>query len=85
MGSMIQKEIKLCSSLCQSKDIYQLAMMLVLLSSAAVYTRCAVFRYLGPVVQSIVSLTSSLVVKMLTVLVSTISNAQVFVLKNVSS
>ena len=34
-----------------------------------------------PVVQSIVSLTSSLVVKMLTVLVSTISNSQVFLLK----
>ena len=40
----------------------------------------------GPVVQSIVSLTSSLVVKMLTVLVSTISNSQVFFAeKNVSS
>ena len=40
----------------------------------------------GPVVQSIVSLTSSLVVKMLTVLVSTMSNSQVFLLKkNVSS
>ena len=39
----------------------------------------------GPVVQSIVSLTSSLVVKMLTVLVRTISNSQVFLLKNVSS
>ena len=36
---------------------------------------------LGPVVQSIVSLTNSLVVKMLTVLVSTISNSQVFLLK----
>ena len=35
----------------------------------------------GPVVQSIISLTSSLVVKMLTVLVSTISNSQVFLLK----
>ena len=35
----------------------------------------------GPDVQSIVSLTSSLVVKMLTVLVSTISNSQVFLLK----
>ena len=35
----------------------------------------------GPVVQSIVSLTSSLVVKMLTHLVSTISNSQVFFLK----
>ena len=35
----------------------------------------------GPVVQSIVSLTSLLVVKMLTVLVSTISNSQVFLLK----
>ena len=33
---------------------------------------------LGPVVQSIVSLTSSLVVKMKTLLVSTISNSQVF-------
>ena len=37
--------------------------------------------YQGPVVQSIVRLTSSLVVKMLTVLVSTISNSQVFLLK----
>ena len=35
----------------------------------------------GPVLQSIVSLTSSLVVKMLTVLVSTITNSQVFLLK----
>ena len=35
-------------------------------------------RNLDPVVQSIVSLTSSLVVKMLTVLVSAISNSQVF-------
>ena len=34
--------------------------------------------HLGPVVQSVVSLTSSLVVKMLTVLVCTISNSQVF-------
>ena len=40
---------------------------------------------LGLVVQSIISLTSSLVVKMLNVLVSTISNSQVFLLKNVSS
>ena len=38
-------------------------------------------RILGPVVQSMVSLTSSLVVKILTVLVSTISNSQVFLLK----
>ena len=37
--------------------------------------------YQGPVVQSIVSLTSSLVVKMLTVLVSTIPNSQVFLMK----
>ena len=36
---------------------------------------------LGPVVQSIVSLTSLLVVKMLTALVSTVSNPQVFLLK----
>ena len=36
---------------------------------------------LGPVVQSIISLMSSLVVKVLTVLVSTISNSQVFLLK----
>ena len=40
----------------------------------------------GPVAQSIDSLTSSLVVKMFTVLVSTISNSQVFLLKkNVST
>ena len=35
----------------------------------------------GPVVQSIVSFMSSLVVKMFTVLVSTIPNSQVFLLK----
>ena len=35
----------------------------------------------GPVVQSIISLTSLLRVKMLTVLVSTISNSQAFLLK----
>ena len=35
----------------------------------------------GPVVQSVVSLTSSLVVKVLAVLVNTISNSQVFLLK----
>ena len=40
-----------------------------------------VCKTLGPVVQSIVSLTSLLVVKMLTVLVSTLSNSQVFLLK----
>ena len=40
---------------------------------------------LGPAVQSIVSLTSLLVVKMLTVLVSTVSYTQVFLLKNVRS
>ena len=38
-------------------------------------------RILGPFVQSIVSLTSSLLVKMLTVLVSTISNSKVFLVK----
>ena len=37
--------------------------------------------YLGPVVHSIFSLTSLLVVKMLNVLVSRISNSQVFLLK----
>ena len=36
---------------------------------------------LGPVVQSIISLTNSLEVKMLTVLVSSISNPQAFLLK----
>ena len=36
---------------------------------------------LGPVVQSMVSLTNLLEVKMLTVLVSTKSNSQVFLLK----
>ena len=36
---------------------------------------------LSPVVQSIVSLTSLLVVKMLAVLVSAISNSQLFLLK----
>ena len=41
------------------------------------------YNFKGPDVRSIVSLTSSLTVKMLTVLVSTISNSQVFLLKNV--
>ena len=39
------------------------------------------FKILGPAVQSILSLISSLAVKMLSVLVSTISNSQVFLLK----
>ena len=39
---------------------------------------------LRPVVQSIFSLMSSLVVKMLTALVSTVSNSQVFCWKNMS-
>ena len=38
-------------------------------------------RFQGPAVQSIVSLTSSIVVNMLTVLVSTISYSQVFLMK----
>ena len=37
--------------------------------------------YQDPVVQSIISLMSSLVVRLLTVLVSTTSNSQVFLLK----
>ena len=41
----------------------------------------ALFAILLPVVQSIVSLTSSLVVKISTVLVCIISNSQVFLLK----
>ena len=41
----------------------------------------AVYLLQGPVVRSIVSLTSSLVVKMLTVLVRIISDSQVFLLK----
>ena len=47
------------------------------------YTTECMNREKGPdfVVQSIVSLTSSLVVKMLSVLVSTISNSQEFLLK----
>ena len=36
---------------------------------------------LGPVVQRVVSLTSSLMVKIISVLVSTISNSQIFLLK----
>ena len=42
-------------------------------------------RILGPVVQSIISLTISLAVKMLTVVVSTISDSQVFLLKKCDS
>ena len=40
---------------------------------------------LGPVFQSTISLTSLLVVKMLTVLVSTISNSHLFLLKNANA
>ena len=36
------------------------------------------YSYLGPIVQSVVSLMSALAVKILTVLVITISNSQVF-------
>ena len=46
------------------------------------YPKCAQWKFWsGPVVQSIVSLMSLLVVKTLTVLVSTISNSQLFLLK----
>ena len=48
------------------------------------FTHSLCRKYLGPTVQSIVSLTSSLVVKMLTVPVSTISNAHEFLLKKCS-
>ena len=47
-------------------------------------TESAIFVYLGPVVQSIVSQYSSFVVKMLTA-INTISNSQVFLLKNVTN
>ena len=40
------------------------------------------FKVQGPIVQSIFSLTSSLVVEMLTVLVCTISDSKAFLLKN---
>ena len=63
--------ISLCSILTQllrTKDAH----------SVYKYLSIRTFVVQGPVVQSIVSLTSSLVVKMLTVLVSTISNSEVF-------
>ena len=41
-------------------------------------TECMESKGLGPVVQSVVSLTSLLVVKMLTALVSTVSNSVIF-------
>ena len=43
--------------------------------------QACLFYYLSPVVQSIISLTNLLAVKILTALVSTISNSQVFLLK----
>ena len=48
---------------------------------------CSIFLFvnLGPVVKSIISLMSTLVFKILTVLVSTISNSQVFLLKTKAS
>ena len=49
------------------------------IDSQGLHHQC-IFVDQGPVVQSIVSLTSSLVVKILTVLVST-SNSQLFLLK----
>ena len=48
------------------------------------YVNC-IYTDQGPIVQSVVSLTSLLVVKMLTVLRSSVSNSQVFFWKNVSS
>ena len=52
-----------------------------LIRSCACYRRFLKIDNLGPVVQSVVSFTSSLVVKMWTVLVRTMSNSQVFLLK----
>ena len=45
------------------------------------YSNVQKIAYQGPIVQSIISLTSSLVVKISTVLVSTISDSSVFLLK----
>ena len=57
----------------------QLAVLLPLLFAAKLFVHCRVCKHgQGPAVQSVVSLTNSLVVKMLTVLVSTISNSQGF-------
>ena len=61
--------------------------MLLVLCVTLVAARCRAFAMfcpvstLGPVVQCVVSLTILLVVKILTVLVSTISNLQVFLLE----
>ena len=65
------------------KSIKLLFICALLFSYTCSSRQGAVFnrKVLGPVVQNFVSLTSSLVVKMLTVLVSTISNSQVFLLK----
>ena len=57
--------------------LFSLSVLVELLNWVTIETT----KCLGPVVQSIISLTSSLVVKMLTVLVRTISNSQVFLLK----
>ena len=55
--------------------------MLPLVPGWVTISRLISFADQGPVVQSIVSLMSSLVIKMLSVLVSTISNSQLFLLE----
>ena len=55
------------------------------ISSLCLFFLVIINSILDPAVQSIVSLTSLLVVKMLTLLVSTVANSKVFLLKNMSS
>ena len=66
-------------------SLYSSTVIMMVLIFYYEYTKQDMIRYSrraqGPVVQSIVSLTSPLVVKILTVLVGTISNSQVFLLK----
>ena len=62
-------------------DKVDILLLLFVKQKKAVLSHCICPKYqgnLGPVVQSIISLTSLLVVKILTLLVSTISNSQVF-------
>ena len=76
---------KMCRNYCILRKAIILYFVKYIMIAAVVLLQYYVYKNLGPVVQSIVSLTSALVVKMLRDLVSAISKVQVFLLNNVSS
>ena len=73
----------LCGRVARNLHLYMLHALIHHQNLLGAYVFHVYHIYQGQVVQSIVNLTSSLVVKMLIVLVREISNSQLFLLKKI--